>query len=153
MTYADNPNTVFSFNDYTSMDNFNERVDRAPFLGGTRRIDNALGAATRLVKQARSEVPKLVVLLTTGRQGPGAISVSEAVRPLNQLGAKTFVVALGSEADPRTLLPAVESSKDLTLVKSFGDLRLRAPALSRYIARGKTIEYLHTKVLLPLFRS
>lgn len=122
------------------MNDFDERVGRAPFLGGTRRIDNALNAATRLVKQARSEVPKLVVLLTAGRQGPGATSVAEAVRPLNRLGAKTFVVALGGDADPQALLPAVESSKDLTLVKSYGDLRLRAPAISRYIAKGKILE-------------
>ncbi|KAK3745599.1 hypothetical protein QZH41_005840 [Actinostola sp. cb2023] len=134
VTYSKNPSIVFSFNDYTSMENFDQSVDRAPYLGGTRRIDNALKTAAQLVQQARSDVPKLVVLLTAGRQGPGATSVSEAVKPLNKLGARTFIVALGPNPDPRQLLPAVTSSSDLTVVKSYADLRPQAPPLSRHMA-------------------
>lgn len=68
-------------------------------------------------------------------EGSGATSIVKAVQPLRDLGVKTFIIAVNS--NPKDLLPAVETSRDLTLVKSFGDLQPLTPPLSRHIASGK----------------
>lgn len=69
VTYSKNAKVVFSFNDYVSMEMFDEKVDDASFLGGTRRIDNALRLSARLLKQARIDTNKVVILFTAGQQG------------------------------------------------------------------------------------
>lgn len=67
--YSNRANVVFSFNDDVPVESFHKNVDGAAFLGGTRRVDLAIREAVRLVHEARTDVNKIVILLTAGRQG------------------------------------------------------------------------------------
>lgn len=60
---------MFSFNDYATVKTFDDSVDGAAFLGGSRRVDLAIREAVRLVHQGRTDASKIVILLTAGRQG------------------------------------------------------------------------------------
>lgn len=69
-------------------------------------------------------------------KAPDATSVPFATKPLKDLGARMFIIAVDPQYDHRDLLTAVETSKDLTVIKTFRDLRYELPSLSRHIASG-----------------
>ena len=59
ITYASSPQTVFGFNDYQSIDEFESNVDKAPYLGGSRRIDSALTSARTILDGGRQRAIKV----------------------------------------------------------------------------------------------
>ena len=123
--YADNPYTIANFVEQ----NFNSRVDSAPLLNKPRRMDRALEHAARMLSSRGGR--KIVILLTAGRQTQGGKPLGEAIGPLRQMGAQTFVVAIGRDPDSRELSPLVDKSKDVFQVPSPENL----PARSRVIAK------------------
>ena len=125
VAYSNFARTILKFTDYQSETDFNDKLDTEPWFGGIRRIDRALEAASTLLNQARSNVPKVVVLVTAGQQttSAGARPMGEAAQPLKNMGAKTVVVTVGIEADLKIFLPVVNSISDLFGVKLFDELR------------------------------
>lgn len=92
-------------------------------------MDRALGEATNILAAGRRGVPHIVVLVTTGKQARSddGIPLDDAIEPLENLGAHTFVVAI--EHDPDT-------SADVLPVPSFNDLPSRAYDIARRIKSG-----------------
>jgi hypothetical protein len=114
---------------YADLGDFDDKVDKAAYIGGNRRIDKALtSAATELQREGRRGVPKLVVLLTAGRQTPAldAVSLGQASKPLRDMGAKTYVITLGSEPSTQEVRPVVDRPEDIFVVRSYDNLRPRA---------------------------
>lgn len=134
IAYSNNARTVVKFTDYQSEEDFNDRLDRQPWVGGGRRIDRALDAAATLMRQARSEVPKILVLVTSGRQtsSPDAKPLEIAGKPLRDMGVKNIVVTVGSEVDRKDLLLVVHSTDDIFGVPLFDDLRYEVQPVVKY---------------------
>lgn len=139
IAYSTTARTVLTFTAYQSETDFNDKLDKEPWFGGSRRIDRALEAAATLHSQSpeRSKVPKIVVLITAGEQttSVGATPLGVAAQPLKDIGAKTIVITVGSEADPRNLLPVVDSKDDMFGVPLFNDLRYEVQPVVKYTVK------------------
>ena len=148
--YAENTYTVARFSD----SRFEERIDRAPRLKEmSRRMDLALQSVAQVLVASGRDGRKIVVLLTTGKQFQGGKTISEAIKPLQRIGAQTFVVAIGDKPQVRELYSVVNNNQDIFQVARFSDLRRQARPISRKI-RDKpsklfTANY-HSSVLFKL---
>ena len=118
--------TEMRFNDSRSLRDFSDGVDLAQAVGGLRRTDIALKEATNVLAEKRRGVPHVVVLITTGQQSSSVdgIPLDDALKPLENLGALAFVVAIGHNPDTSTnVLP----------VPSFNALPSRAYDIAKQI--------------------
>lgn len=122
ITYGTNPVRVFGLGQYQTTKDFKDRVDRAPTLGGLRRIDRAFTEAANELRRSPDGGSKVVVLLTAGRQTPGAQELGSASKPLRDLGAAVYAVAIGSQPDNQELLPAVQKPENIFRVPSSSEL-------------------------------
>lgn len=93
--------------------NFHKRVDKAKKIGLQRRMDVALEQAASYLSRTTQKGHKVLVFLTTGRQtnAPGSKLLRIAANPLYNLGVQTFVVAIGSQVEPRELLSVVRNRR------------------------------------------
>lgn len=107
--------TEMRFNDSRSLRDFSDGVDLAQAVGGLRRMDIALKEATNLLADKRRGMPHVVVLVTTGEQSSSVdgIPLDDALKPLENLGVHTFVVAIGHDPDTSTNILRVPSFKVL----------------------------------------
>jgi hypothetical protein len=133
ISYSTNPTVNFRFTDYRTRTQFERLVDSIRFLGQFRRMDKALEEADKVLNEARKDVPKVVVLLTAGRDLPGAQDIRQAVKPLQSRGAKVFIVAIGDKPDIQALSGAVEKTDDLIRIPDFSQLGDRALPLAKYV--------------------
>lgn len=92
---------------------------------GSRRIDKVLDHASQLITNTRELFPKIVLLLTAGRRVSGR-PLELAVKPLQEHGAKIYVVAIGDRPDVNELLPIVKDERFVINISSFDDLPGRA---------------------------
>lgn len=142
VAYGANSLVVFGFGGYNSNSEFVRRVNDAPMFGGDRRVDRALDTAAALMLGARSTMPKVVVLIMAGQHSadPDAMSIKDAARPLRQLGAWLYVMAIGP-IDPRELQKATIRSTDVFFARSFSGLLGYITPMARYIANtsGKDV--------------
>ena len=120
------------FSDYSNTSEFQMAVDRLPLIGKTTRIDKALQIASEdMFKEEngmRPSVPKLLILLTDGKQTKDydAVDASEAVMPLHEAGIYVIVVGIGSGVIPDELKAIVKEQKNLYFAKDFDQLRSNA---------------------------
>lgn len=104
------------------------------FYVGSRRIDKAIDYAVQLITNTRQLLPKIVVLLTAGRQSPGQ-PLAFAAKTLKEHGAKTYVVAIGDKPDVNELLPIVKDQKFVIKMSSFDDLSRRASDVAKSLGK------------------
>ena len=125
-----------------SKDILYKSLNEAPLVGGGRRMDRALQEAAQLLSSARPSVPKLIVLLTSGKQPPESPSLESAGELLRSLGGRLLVIAIGREPDERKLGKSVERPEDVLHVASFKELEESADILAKGIENnlllGKT---------------
>lgn len=137
--YSSSARQEIGFTDHTSTLLFDRAIDGLPLLGGIRRIDRALIAAGSVLNSARPSASKVVILLTAGRQAQvsGAQSLDQAMEPLRQHRARTFVIAIGQQADKKELGPVVENPRDIFAVSTFDMLRRHSIPIAKDV-RNRT---------------
>ena len=135
ITYGDRTEDAVRFDSYRTAPEFERAVDAARYVGGSRRIDRALDAAKSALFNSRLDAPKIVVLLTAGRHTPAADAktLDEAAKPLRDLGAKTYVIAIGRAPSKQELRPIVERPGDIIEVDRFEGLKPNAYATAKHI--------------------
>lgn len=138
LTYGNNPRRVFLFNGYDSRADFESKVDGATPQGGNRRIDRVLEDATQILNSSRQGASKVFVLLTAGGQYPelGAKSPGLASIPLRDIGAKMYVIHVGSQPRPKEFNTVVDRPEDVIPVKTFDTLSFLGSSIGREIAKG-----------------
>jgi hypothetical protein len=138
ITYGERSILVARYGDYSTHEQLKDIIDRAPSSGGVRRIDRALGAGSIVLQQSRPNVPKIVVLLTAGRQHPAADakSLDEAAKPLREQGAKTYVIAIGREPDKTKLGVLVDTPDKVLEIDDFRGLNPQVPSIAKKIIDG-----------------
>lgn len=119
ITYGNYPELVIDMGNYESLDDFNSKLGKAPKIGGFRQIDKALGKSIIALENARPGVPRLIILLTAGEQIPG---ISKIAQTLKDVGAKTFVVTIGSIRNTKVWQNLVSKSEDVFKVPRFEHL-------------------------------
>ena len=101
-------------------------------------MDKAFQAAAQVLRNSRSSIPKMVVLLTTGQQPPNAPSLAESAVPLHSIGAMFYVVSIANDLDRKYFEVLVEdSTKHVSEVSWFDSLNEVLPQLTRGIEEGK----------------
>ena len=106
------------------------------FVAGSRRIDKALDQASQILPSARPLLPKIVVLITSGRQSrePGLKSLELAAKPLHEQGGKTFAVAISDRPDLTELRTIVKDETFIVSVPTFDDLGQKTPTFANQLA-------------------
>lgn len=135
VAYGGNSWVVFGFGGYHSNADFELRLNEALMFGGVRRVDRALDTAAALMLGARPTVPKAVMLIMTGDQSreANAMSITDSARPLRDLGAWLYVVAVG-RTDPSELQKATIRPTDVYFAISFSSLYGYISPVAKYIA-------------------
>ena len=136
ITYSDNATLHFKFGEYSNVESFEEAVDGLPYIMGRTRIDKALGLAAGLFTPtggARPALPKVMIILTDGEQtpDPDAVSLEQAVAPLQNLGVKTFAIGIGGNTNISELRHLVDEDEDVLRVQDFDALLEKAHEIGR----------------------
>ena len=108
-------------------------LDGLSRLAGIRRIDRALQAASGSFDNSKPGNEKVVVLLAAGRQSGGK-TLKDSVQSLRTIGAKTYVIAIGSQVSLPELTPVVERHNDVIQVPAFDELVPRTDSIANQIA-------------------
>ena len=106
----------------------------------TRRIDKALERAAVVLKKARTSIPKMVVLLTTGQQPLDAPSLASSAGALHLLGAMVYVISISNNLDPKYFGNLVEEISHVSQVSTFDLLNNTLPQVIRRIEDGESIK-------------
>ena len=134
ITFGDSASLVSRFTGLQSLEDFEKSVDSASYIGGDRRIDKAFKMVARVLNEAGTTSSKVVIFLTGGKQASSGGTLDDAVEPLRQSGAKTFVIAIGKRPDVQELRPFVASPKDVITVVSFKDLVSQTKQVASHIS-------------------
>lgn len=128
VTYSSSAKLHIRFRDHLNQDTFNKVVKQLPFAAGGTRFDKALKLAAEDVftteSGARAGVPKVMIILTDGRQSQDydAIPLQEAVLPLHQMSVQIHAVAIGSQVNRAELRKLVRNEEDIFSIKDFDTL-------------------------------
>lgn len=146
ITYGNMAAEVVGFDIKRSVSDFENAVDKAPFVSGSRRIDRSLDKTSQIMANARQSVTKIVVLLTAGKQvsGFGSKTPGEAAIPLREGGVYTYIVAISQEPDISELRPVVQEMSYIFRMASFDDLEPRWTTIGEIIVEtsSKSSRYL-----------
>lgn len=76
------------------------------------------------------------MLLTAGRTSPEvtARALQGSAKSLRNIGAKTYVIAIGKEPDKTKLLPTVQDPKDIFRIQTYDLLPVELPTTARQIS-------------------
>lgn len=134
LVYGSSSTEVLRLGADQSLSTFDFAVDRARLVGGARRIDRVLESAARLFFTARKGVPKIAVLLTTGRQAeePGAKPLEVARQPLTDLNARLYVIGIGQRADVRQMNKIASSPNDVFVLRLPSDLLSKVSTITQH---------------------
>ena len=122
-------------------------MDGLPHESGETRIDRALKLARSLSNPTgatRRGVPKILILLTNGKQTIAAdsLSLEDAARPLHEANVRILAVGMGQNVDEKELSSVVLKDEDVFLAPSFDDLvslsgsvsKITCEAASKYLS-------------------
>lgn len=122
ITYGSRASPVIRFNGYSSFSALESAIDRAPDIGGRRRIDNALVDAGRVLSEARPSLRKMVVLFTSGRTDPSSRDLYTSSRRIFAQDAELFIFAIGERPYSPELTEVVNKPEHVFNVSSFANL-------------------------------
>lgn len=128
VTYSSTAKLHIRFKDHLNQDSFKTVVQHLPFAAAGTRFDRALKLAAEDVFTAeggaRAGVPKVMIILTDGRQSHDydAIPIQDAVLPLRQLSVQIHAVAIGSQVNRVELRKLVGTEEDIFNIKGFDNL-------------------------------
>ena len=128
MTFSSHAQIRVKFGDRLDLSGFQDAVDKVPFAAGGTRFDRAFDmAANNLFSSSggvRSDIPKVLIILTDGKQSADfdAVPIERSVLPLRHLGVKIFALAIGDQVDMSELQQIVADPNDIYAVKDFDAL-------------------------------
>ncbi len=135
VTFSHEAELSIRLSDHNNTKDFQNAVDAIGFLGYTTRIDKALQLAkNQLMSEARTDQPKLLILLTDGVQTSGSDSVDPAAiaREIRNMGIMLIVIGIGRGVNKDELLRIAGKSNNLFLADDFDDLR-SAPFVAKVL--------------------
>ena len=119
------------FQQYPTFAEFQKIVEQLPHGMGKTKIDQALDlTATQIFPEARSDVPKIAIVLTTGTWKNAATNLAETSEYLRNMGVRVLVVGIGRDVSFPELRSMVGNKGDVFLVRDFSELVLRSKWLS-----------------------
>lgn len=140
--YSENAYVKATFEQYNSLDDFHNTIDKLPLLNRGTRIDRALQKAKKeLFSTPRNSVASVAIVLTDGKQDDGAGDLEEASEPLRAAGVHILAVGIGN-ADEKELRSMTDfrfhdGDDDDDVIKSdnFEELKLKVHDLAKKACR------------------
>lgn len=122
--YSDKAQLKIPFGPHGNLESFKEDVDSLPYLQQRTRIDKALTMTARVLKQARPGIPKVVIVMTDGRQTqePDAMALDPAATAIHNQGAHLLVVGVGPRLSMTGLRIIAQYPSNIFTVQSFENL-------------------------------
>lgn len=159
MTFSSHAQVRVKFRDNLDMRNFQETVDKLPFAAGGTRFDKAFEEAAKNLFSpsggVRSHLPKILVILTDGKQSADydAVPIEQSVLQLRHLGVRILTLAVGSQVDMNELLQIVNEPKDIYAVKDFDTLLANTDEVGKLtcgiVKRPGKLKYSNLYVSIP----
>ena len=120
LIYGTSALLAIRFNSYKTLPQLNRLIEDLPKIGGRRRSDLGLEVGARALSQARRDVPKVAVLITTGPEAQTihSKSVATAAQSLWKIGANLFILAIGGKNDRRELNSIARKPDDIVYISS-----------------------------------
>jgi hypothetical protein len=150
VTYGNTASRVVDFGSPSrTVAEFERSVDAAPVIGGERRMDKGLEKAADVLAEARPNVTKIALLLTSGRQLSLADrkELERVTKRLRDVGVKVFVLSIGNELTTQELLQYVDRKEDIIRLDSFDVLQPVALPTARQIM-GNSGKYCYDNCLV-----
>ena len=135
ITYGSIPSRVAKFDSYRTFSALESAIDRAPTMGGSRRIDLALENAGRLLSEARSSVHRSVVLFTSGRTDSSSGDLYEAAKRIFEEKAELFIIAIGGRPYVAELTVVVKRPEHVFNVSSFTNLERESEKVTQSVVQ------------------
>ena len=134
--YGSFTGTSGGLNSYQSLNEFDRDIDAMQLLSGSRRMEEALKAASKMLQQERSTERNIIILLTAGRQASGyrGVPLTDAGKDAMDAGAEIYVVAIGSKPSFEDLRPVVAVYQNIYQVGSFDYLQREAQPIGKDIS-------------------
>lgn len=123
ITYGEISSVVVHFGSYRTFSALESAIDRAPSIGGGRRIDRALEYAGRLLSGARRSVRRIVILFTSGRTDPSSRNLYTSAKRIFDEMAQLFIFAIGRRPYVPELHAVVNKLKHVVNMSSFMTLK------------------------------
>lgn len=122
--YSDDPILSIDFEKYNTQKEFLDGVDALPYIMLRTRIDKALKMASQVLLDSRPGFPKIVIMMTDGRQtrDPDYVPLDQAAEPLHNAGARVLVIGIGPQISAAELMLMAKNPSDVFTVKSFNSL-------------------------------
>ena len=128
ITFSHNSEHSIMFKDHTDLASFNTAVDDIPLMGFTTRIDRALRLTQSemftTASGARTNTPKILILLTDGSQtqGDDAEDPGDIAEELRQAGINVIVIGIGAGTDFKELAHMAGGADNTFSATSFDEL-------------------------------
>lgn len=135
LVFGNSPRVLLRLNDYQSISNLENTIDRLTVVGGSRNIDRALEEGARLFLNSRTNVPRLAFVLTTGRQ-TGKLGGS-GKQHLMDMNARVIVIGVGqsSKYDVEQFKQIASTPRDVFLLQSVENSLAQVPMILQHIKR------------------
>ena len=144
LSYSDRTRLIGGFYAYLRGEGFDEVVDSVTVTqtGGKRDLEEALKQAKRKLSLARPKVPRIVFLITYGKQAQDFDSprLGEAAKGLLDMGASLYVIAVGVNGSDPQLQSLVKRPTDFFHVQTSEDLLSYVTTLTYYVGSGGCIK-------------
>ena len=123
--FSDKALLKIKFSEYNNTIDFNKAVDTFPLMNSVAALKVAYGQMFKIANGMRSDVPRILILLTDGKQTPGRgiIPFPKAVAPFHKDGVKVIVIGIGSGVNRSELRRIAKFPKNVKLAKNFAQLR------------------------------
>ena len=139
VVYSKYAEVAIKFSDHKDTSSFQNAVYNLRHMKSFTRIDEGLKVAysqlfSPLYGGARTDVKKLAVILTDGKQSTingVKESVAEAAKPLIESGIKTLSIGIGSAIDKDELRAMVEYDEDVITTSNFDELLRKVQDISQ----------------------
>lgn len=125
------------FDDSTDIGYLLRSVNSVPYIGGRKQLGKALLFAARVFFMSRPDSRKILVVVTDGEQALGD-DLTEAARPLHELGVILYVIGAGENADMNELGKVTSRHENLFYSKEFDVLARQAPVVYGQIVLSKS---------------
>ena len=126
--YSNDAKVYISLKDGSNAVSFRKKMLTTPFLGQDTRFERGLYMSRLALMDpgygARSKFPKLLFVLTDGRQSnPNAgNSVGDMAAELRDLGVHIFVVVIGDAYDENEIMKIASTKSSVFFTKDMADL-------------------------------
>ena len=135
VSYSATAYTVIGFSGYSSNVDFSLQIDNARYMGGRRKLDQALIHTASLFRGTGRVGLRIVILLTAGNYytGPGSRPMSSVMSLMNSLDAHVYVIGIGPHFRKFLFSPMVRRPGDIFWIPSFNDLAPWQSRVARYL--------------------